>query len=142
MPNRIRAAALRAVNDKPCQVIETGGLMWTVTRDFAFEAAHSLPHLPEGHKCRQLHGHSYRVRVEACGGLDERGFVVDYAEIKAVVAPLVARLDHQNLNELFDFPTTSEHLAAWLYREAKKRLPQLSRVVLHETTGTSVIYEE
>jgi 6-pyruvoyltetrahydropterin/6-carboxytetrahydropterin synthase len=133
---------LRTVNDKIRRVVEAGGLMWTVTRDFAFEAAHALPHLPDGHKCRQLHGHSYRVRVEAHGGLDERGFVVDYAEIKSAVAPLIARLDHQNLNDLFDFPTTSEHLAAWLYREAKKTLPQLSRVVLHETTGTSVIYEE
>lgn len=116
--------------------------MWTVTREFSFEAAHALPHLPEGHKCRKLHGHSYRVRVEACGELDARGFVVDYAEIKDAVAPIIARLDHKNLNDLFDFPTTSEHLAAWIYHEARKSLPALSRVVLHETTGTSVIYEE
>jgi len=115
--------------------------MWTVTRNFSFEAAHSLPHLPEGHKCRDLHGHSYRVHVEVRGGLDERGFVVDYGEIKQAVDPLIARLDHKNLNDLFDFPTTSEHLAAWLFHEIRKSLPGLSRIVLYETTGTSVIYE-
>jgi 6-pyruvoyltetrahydropterin/6-carboxytetrahydropterin synthase len=115
--------------------------MWTVTRNFSFEAAHSLPHLPAGHKCRDLHGHSYRVRVEVRGSLDERGFVVDYGEIKQAVDPLIARLDHKNLNDLFDFPTTSEHLAAWMFHEIRKNLPGLSRIVLHETTGTSVIYE-
>jgi 6-pyruvoyltetrahydropterin/6-carboxytetrahydropterin synthase len=115
--------------------------MWTVTRNFSFEAAHSLPHLPAGHKCRDLHGHSYRVRVEVRGSLDERGFVVDYGEIKQAVDPLITRLDHKNLNDLFDFPTTSEHLAAWMFQEIRKSLPGLSRIVLHETTGTSVIYE-
>ena len=44
----------------------------TVSKRFSFEAAHSLPHLPAGHKCRNLHGHSYVVEVLITGPLDER----------------------------------------------------------------------
>jgi len=114
--------------------------MWIVTKSFSFEAAHSLPYLPEGHKCRNLHGHSYRFSVEVAGGLDERGFVIDYAEIGKAVKPIIKRLDHTNLNDLFDFQTTSENIAAWLFHEIRKTIPNISRIVLKETAGTSVIF--
>ena len=113
--------------------------MFTVTKEFRFEAAHALPHLPEGHKCRRLHGHSYKFRVEVDGELDDRGFVIDYAEISAEVDPIVERLDHQNLNDLFSFHTSAENLAKWIYDEVSKTLP-VSRIVLFETANTSVIY--
>lgn len=113
--------------------------MFTVTKEFRFEAAHALPHLPEGHKCRRLHGHSYKFRVEVDGELDERGFVIDYAEISEVVDPVVRQLDHHNLNELFDFHTSAENLAKWIFDELSKTLP-VSRIVLFETANTSVIY--
>ncbi len=112
---------------------------YTVAKDFCFEAAHSLPHLPVGHKCRNLHGHSYRFRVECSGPLDARGFVVDYAEISEVVKPLVARLDHQNLNEIFPFPTTAENIAGWLLDEIRRVLPSADAVVLFETAHTRVV---
>ena len=118
-----------------------GRRMWTVTKEFRFEAAHALPHLPEGHKCRELHGHSYRFRVEVAGVPDERGFVIDYAEISRAVEPVVQRLDHRNLNEVFDFPTSCENLAAWIHAALKPELPGLARVVVFETPTTSVIYE-
>lgn len=41
--------------------------MRTVFKDFTFEACHSMPHLPRGHKCKRMHGHSYKVRVYATG---------------------------------------------------------------------------
>ncbi|MGB1129000.1 MAG: 6-carboxytetrahydropterin synthase QueD [Haloferula sp.] len=113
--------------------------MFTVTKEFRFEAAHSLPHLPEGHKCRHVHGHSYKFRVEVDGELDERGFVIDYAEISEVVKPVVHYLDHKNLNDLFDFHTSAENLAKWIYDELRKSIP-VARVVLFETANTSVIY--
>lgn len=111
--------------------------MITVAKEFKFEAAHSLPHLPDGHKCKRLHGHSYRFRVEVDGKVDDRGFVVDYAEISAAVNPIVEKLDHHNLNDLFDFHTTAENLAVWLFNEIK--LP-VSRVVFFETATTRVVY--
>lgn len=116
--------------------------MWTVSRDFTFEAAHALAHLPEWHKCRRLHGHSYRMRVEArATRLDSSGFVVDFAEIEQVVSPIVTRLDHRNLNDVFDFPTTSENIAAWIFHEIRKQLPSVIRVTLYETAETCVSFE-
>lgn len=113
----------------------------TVGKEFRFEAAHSLPHLPEGHKCRNLHGHSYRFRVEIEGPVDHRGFVIDYAEIAAVVDPIVASLDHRNLNDLFAQPTTAENISAWLFRQVEDRLGRCSRIVFWETPTSVVVYE-
>lgn len=113
----------------------------TVGKEFRFEAAHSLPHLPEGHKCRNVHGHSYRFRIEIDGPIDERGFVIDYSEISAAIKPVVERLDHQNLNDLFPFHTTAENIAEWLFDETVKRLGRCSRVVFWETPTSVVFFE-
>ena len=114
--------------------------MFAITKSFKFEAAHSLPHLPEGHKCRNVHGHSYVVTVEvASEELDQDGFVVDYAEISAAVKPVIARLDHQNLNDLMSCRTTAENIAAWLFHEIPVRLRS---VTVKETQNTSATYYE
>lgn len=106
--------------------------MWEITRTYRFSAAHSLPHLPEGHPCRNVHGHNYRLDVVCRGTLDDRGFVVDFAEMDAAVKPLLDRLDHSDLNETLDAPTTSaEHLAQWFYTRIKG-VP-VSRIDLWET---------
>jgi 6-pyruvoyltetrahydropterin/6-carboxytetrahydropterin synthase len=118
-----------------------GDHMWTVTKEFGFEAAHSLPHLPAGHKCREMHGHSYRFRVEVTGELDDRGFVLDYAEITAAVKPILEKVDHKNLNAVFKFPTTSEKIAEWLYYEVRKAIPGITRIKLAETPSTTVIFQ-
>lgn len=112
-------------------------MKFTVSKRFAFEAAHSLPHLPEGHKCRNTHGHSYVVEVFCSGPLDERGFVVDYADISRIVNPHIANLDHQNLNEVLPFITTAENIAAWLFRVIGDDLP-VSEVRVYETAKTCV----
>ncbi len=59
-------------------------------KSFQFEAAHLLPHLPETHKCRlRLHGHSFRVEIVLAGECDAKlGWLMDYAEIKAVFSPI------------------------------------------------------
>jgi 6-pyruvoyltetrahydropterin/6-carboxytetrahydropterin synthase len=114
--------------------------MFTVSKEFHFEAAHSLPHLPEGHKCRRPHGHSYRFRVEVDGEPDGRGFVADYAEIAEAAAPVVAALDHRDLNGLFDFPTTAENLARWVFEEVSEEGLPVARLVFFETADTSVTY--
>jgi len=113
-------------------------MTYTVSKDFSFEAAHSLPHLPTGHKCRNMHGHSYRFRVECSAPIDNRGFVVDYSEISDAVSPIVSKLDHQNLNELFSFHTTAENLSAWILTEVRKVLPSANKVVFFETATTRV----
>lgn len=93
--------------------------MISVWREYRVSGCtHWLPEVPEGHKCRQLHGHNYRIVVGYIGkgphgGLDDRGFVVDFAEIDAVVEPLLKLWDHKCLNDIIGNPT-AELLAVWL----------------------------
>lgn len=86
-----------------------------VKRHFSFEAAHFLTLVPDDHKCRRMHGHSYRVKIHARGFVDRRtGMVVDYAEIDAAVDPIIASLDHRTLNDILPYETTAENLAFWI----------------------------
>lgn len=114
-----------------------------IFRDFTFEAAHRLPHVPEGHKCARLHGHSFGVTVHVRGMIEpETGWVADFAEIKRVFEPLHEQLDHRYLNEVpgLENPTT-EHLARWIWVKLKPGLPGLSRVVVRETCTAGCVYQ-
>jgi len=106
---------------------------FTVSKRFTFEAAHSLPHLPLGHKCRNLHGHSYVVEIFCTGPLDARGFVMDFAELSDAMKPIVERLDHQNLNDVLPVYTTAENIGAWIMEQLLPTLPLLTRVDVYET---------
>ena len=131
------AACLEQWLELSANELHSEQMSYTVSKDFRFEAAHSLPHLPEGHKCRRPHGHSYRVRIEVDGEPDERGFVIDYAEISAAVEPVIGQLDHQDLNEVLAEPTTAENLARWIC----ERLPiRVNRVSVFETPSTCATY--
>lgn len=115
--------------------------MWKVTKQFSFEAAHSLPHLPATHKCHHLHGHSYGVTVVCEGDLDpEKSWVVDYADISAIMQPIIQSLDHQNLNDVLGIATTAENLAFWIFMKLRDSLPSLSEVHVQETKNTNVVY--
>ena len=109
---------------------------------FGFEAAHLLPHVPEGHKCRRLHGHSFVVEVTIAGKVgEESGWVIDYGEIKAATAPVREALDHRYLNEIPGLENpTSENLAIWIWREISPSLPSLTRVRVQETCNNACTY--
>lgn len=88
--------------------------MTRIGRTFRFEAAHQLPLLPESHKCRRLHGHNYRIDIEAVGELDARGFVMDFAELDELVLPLIEHIDHRLLNDIAGLENpTAELIAQW-----------------------------
>ena len=114
--------------------------MFTIKKEFKFEAAHSLPTLPSGHKCRNLHGHSYRMIAEFSGDLDEHGFVVDLDEVKAAVDPLIELVDHKNLNAILPYPTSSEMLAKWFYDKISKCITTCVAVTIKETATISATY--
>ena len=109
---------------------------------FGFEAAHFLPNVPASHKCRRMHGHSFRVEVYITGEVDpQTGWVMDFADLKVCFQPLEDRLDHRLLNEIEGLENpTSEHLARWIWRELKPRLPGLSQLVVRETCTAGCIY--
>ena len=61
-----------------------------LTKDFTFEAAQTLPKAPEGHKCRRVHGHSFKVEVSVEGDVDPAiGWVYDHANISGAMKPLL-----------------------------------------------------
>lgn len=106
----------------------------TIVHDFVVEAAHYLPNVPEGHKCRRLHGHNYRIELHVHGPITEPyGWVMDFGELEAAARPLLTQLDHHLLNEVpgLDNPT-AENIAAWLCRRLAPTLPLLEAVVVHE----------
>lgn len=114
-----------------------------IFKSFRLEAAHRLPHLPEGHKCRRLHGHSFQVDVHVRGAVDEKlGWVQDFGEITAAFRPLFEDLDHHYLNEIVGLENpTSERLAQYIWGRLIQAVPGLCRIVIHETCTAGCVYE-
>ena len=112
-------------------------------KTFQFEAAHLLPHLPAAHKCRRLHGHSFKVDVVVSGELDPKlGWVMDYAEMADLFRPIWERLDHFYLNDIPGLENpTSENIALWIWRELKPRLPALTEIAVAETCTARCVYK-
>lgn len=109
---------------------------------FRIEAAHLLPNVPAGHKCRRLHGHSFRIEVHIDGEVaTESGWVIDFAELGEHIKPIFEQLDHQYLNEISGLENpTSENLAIWIWNKLKPGLPRLTSVVVGETCLSGCIY--
>ncbi len=113
-----------------------------IGKRFRFEAAHRLPGLPEGHKCGRPHGHSYTVEVVLTAGeMTPPGFVTDFGDLTPFRAYLDHELDHRDLNEVVDFPPTSEnlteYLAGWFMTNVEPSIPgRLVRLRVSETADT------
>jgi 6-pyruvoyltetrahydropterin/6-carboxytetrahydropterin synthase len=89
-----------------------------------------------------MHGHSFRVEVAVEGPLDPaRGYLMDYGDIKKLLAPLEAELDHRVLNEVpgLDNPT-SEMIAKWIWDRLKPVMPLLTEVIVQETCTSRCSY--
>lgn len=125
--------------------------MFELQKSAEFSAAHSLREY-DG-PCVRNHGHNYRLEVVVQGNaLDELGMLVDFGDLDAILAPLVARLDHRNLNEVSPFDTinpTAEAIAAWFYREIRpavetssKGRARLAAVRVWETPDACATYSE
>ncbi|MFV1959849.1 MAG: 6-carboxytetrahydropterin synthase QueD [Planctomycetota bacterium] len=110
-----------------------------VARLFSFEAAHRLPDHPG--PCRELHGHSYRLRVVCRAPVDPRtGLAIDFGEIRDVVgAEVLDVLDHTLLNDVVPLPS-AENLAIWIWERLQAAGLPLHEVELFETARCSVIY--
>lgn len=109
----------------------------TISQEFEFHAAHFLPWHPG--KCANLHGHSYRVQVDVEGTLDERGIVVDFDELTAMVwGEVIEPLDHTLLNDHLDNPT-AERLAIHILRKAEASGVTLNEVRIWETAKSLAV---
>ena len=111
-------------------------------KTFQFEAAHLLPGLPDGHKCRRLHGHSFQAEIVVAGECDPQlGWLMDYAEISRAFRPLWEQLDHRYLNEVPGLENpTSERIASWIWERLRPALPLLVEVAVAETCTARCVY--
>lgn len=114
-----------------------------LVKTFRFEAAHDLPTFPDGHKCRRLHGHSFRFDVVVEGEVNPaKGFLIDYGDIKKICDPIVRQLDHYYLNDIDGLSNpTSEMIAKWLWDRIKPQLPMLARIIVYETCTSACEYD-
>lgn len=117
-------------------------MMIELRKTYQFEAAHLLPRLPKAHKCRRLHGHSFKVEIAIAGECDPKfGWVMDYADVTRAFKPIWARLDHRYLNDLPGLENpTSENIALWIWKRLKPKLPQLAEIVVAETCTARCVY--
>lgn len=113
-----------------------------LSKRFSFEAAHWLPTFPDGHKCRRLHGHSFRVTVVVAGTVPEdKGYLVDYGVIREATRPVEEALDHRLLNEIAGLENpTAEQIARWIWERLAPTLPLLAEVRIEETCTSECAY--
>ena len=117
----------------------------------SFDSAHWLPKVPLAHKCRQMHGHTYRIRIEFECAMDKRmGWLVDYSVVKPYWDMIHKRLDHHVLNEIdgLENPTCeriAEYIATelqgYLIRLMPNRPISVARIELRETVKCGVVWE-
>jgi 6-pyruvoyltetrahydropterin/6-carboxytetrahydropterin synthase len=121
---------------------------YAISKTYRFSAAHHLPQLAEGHKCRRVHGHNYAVTLTLeAEDLDHFGMVLDYGDLDPVAQWIRTTLDHRDLNgELpvppgkMTVPPTAEYLARVIFEVWAGRFPQLAQVTVSETPETTASY--
>lgn len=98
-----------------------------VSKEFTFDAAHHL-HCYEG-KCKNLHGHTYRVVFGLSGFTDDRGLMMDFGDIKQIWKDKIEiYLDHRYLNETLPLMnTTAENMVVWIYEKMADALREESQ---------------
>ena len=143
--------------------------MFYITKIFHFEAAHAL----NGYdgKCRNIHGHSYEMRINVKGmplnepGNPKNGIVIDFHDLKNIVnQEVIEKFDHsfiignnmpkdfveitkQNFDKVVELPyqPTTENMLADFAQRIKSRLPQhveLYSVTLQETRDNIAEWRE
>ena len=113
-----------------------------IYKEFAFDSAHFLPNVPDGHKCKNMHGHTYRLRVCIQGEPDPHlGWLMDFKDLKDTVGHTIDQLDHKLINDIPGLQNpTAENITIWIWQQIQPKLPMLSKIELYETPTTGVIY--
>jgi 6-pyruvoyltetrahydropterin/6-carboxytetrahydropterin synthase len=118
--------------------------MFELSKQFRFEAAHTLERRIESETSRRIHGHSYRAKVTVRGMPDpQTGMVLDLGLFERTLFDARDGLDHHFLDEVADLgPATLENLAAWIWRKLAPIATGLSRVTVYrDSNGEACSYE-
>ncbi len=117
--------------------------MYRIQKQFHFSAAHALSYLPADHPCHHLHGHNYIVEVVLeAEELNDRHFVEDYRDLRAVKDFIDRNFDHRNLNDVMPTATSAENIARFLFEKFKTLFPAMTKVRVSETPKTWAEYFE
>lgn len=117
--------------------------MYELSKQFRFEAAHTLHRVVDAEPSRRIHGHSYRAEVVVRGRPDPMtGMIVDLGLFERALDEARDGLDHRMLDEINDLgPATLENLSSWIWRTVVQVCPGLSRVTVHrDSTGDACSY--
>ncbi|MBP0496268.1 6-pyruvoyl trahydropterin synthase family protein [Pararoseomonas indoligenes] len=111
--------------------------MFELSKQFRFEAAHTLHRAVDAEPSRRIHGHSYRAEVTVRGVADpETGMVVDLGVFERALDAARDGLDHRFLDDLSDLgPGTIENLSAWIWRKVEPACPDIVRVTVYRDSG-------
>ena len=113
------------------------GSHYRIWKEQRFESAVKLKYVAENDKRRQLHGHSYLIRLHLTAELDEvMGWTVDYGDVKQLFKPIYQQLDHHQLHLLEGIDDADvASILYWIKNKMADALPQLDRIDLFETPG-------
>lgn len=116
----------------------------SVTKKFKFEAAHRITNTEA--KCRNLHGHTFRLEVVVGGEIDESSnMVIMSNDVKKIVHEKVINIvDHSCFNDTFEWNPTGENIAMWIWKQLENAFPgkcTLDKIVLYMTDTTIITLE-
>lgn len=133
--------------------------MYIVKTEDSFDSAHFLARY--NGKCRNIHGHRWRVVIEIAGENLDDGMVVDFTDIKAALKALTDNLDHSLVMEkdtlkpqtyeclvdegfrimIMDFRPTAENFAKYFFDEIKNKGFNIRAAEIYETPNNCARYE-
>jgi 6-pyruvoyltetrahydropterin/6-carboxytetrahydropterin synthase len=117
--------------------------MHELSKQFRFEAAHTLQRVIDAEPSRRIHGHSYRAEIIVRGEPDpQTGMLIDLGRFSEMIGKVRAGLDHRFLDEIPDLgPATLENLASWIWRKLAADCPALVRVIVYrDSEGDACTY--
>lgn len=112
--------------------------MYEISKQFRFDAAHTLHRVVQTESSRRIHGHSYRGEITLRGEPHpDSGMVVDLGLVEAALAAVRDDLDHRFLDEIADLgPATMENLCRWIWNRLKPVFPELCKVSVYRDSNS------
>lgn len=113
-------------------------MIFELSKEFRFDAAHTLDRTIDVEPSRRIHGHSYRAEVVVRGRPDPvTGMLIDLSLLTRSLEAARDGLDHRFLDEVPDLgPATMENLAAWIWRKLEPECPNLWRVTVRRDSDS------
>jgi 6-pyruvoyltetrahydropterin/6-carboxytetrahydropterin synthase len=117
--------------------------MFELSKQFRFDAAHTLNRAIETESSRRIHGHSYRAEVTVRGRPDPAtGMIVDLGLLERLINDARDALDHRFLDEVEGLgPATMENLTRWIWDRLNPAIGNLHKVSVHrDSNGETCSY--